>query len=735
MGNIDDAPCGLPFRGDHDRVASVMAPKSTRRPVQILPPQVAERIAAGEVIERPASVVKELVENALDAGATEIEVRLEDGGKKLIEVTDNGHGMGPEDLRTCIERHATSKLTELADLDRLRTLGFRGEALPSIAAVAELSLLSRTEGSKSTHPSNDSAYELVLRSFVSSDESQRAKPEPVTFGLFLQSETGTRIQVRGLFSQVPARLKFLKSNAAEAAQVREWLERLALTHPEVSFRLLSDTRTLLQLRAESETDRVRAILADADDLPIRSAVYPLEGSLFGEHSANESEKDGALRLRIHWLQGVSSPQTRKLVQVINGRAVRDRLLQQALLNPFRQALLPGQFPAVALFVEIDPSQLDVNVHPTKSEVRFLESSKVFRAIQSTVEHLIERVGAPAVIGGGDPNSASLSRSAFPTASPTGFPASAPSSLGSLGFSRAAQMAGFATGFRADPTTSSAGGPSTWHASEPERQSGWNFLSAPTVTIGSSPEPSQATTELPLADAPSSTRDAVSRDRAEQALLQALGVHVREVGILFRTYLAYETPEELILVDQHAADERVRYERLKARALRASSRTTQALLLPEAVRFAPEKREEVEKLLPLWTEVGFEAELFGEDTLLFRGIPADWGTSQLRARLKSLMERSLAWREETSESASFDPKSPEREKAVLKMDELLFETLASQACHSAVRAGDPLEPEEARALVHQLFLCDHPWNCPHGRPTVVRITRGRFEEWFQRRVPH
>ncbi|MGZ3699864.1 MAG: DNA mismatch repair endonuclease MutL, partial [Bdellovibrionota bacterium] len=339
--------------------------------VKLLDPVVAERIAAGEVIERPSSVVKELVENSIDAGATEIAVVLSDGGKGLIEILDNGHGMQPEDLAICVQRHATSKLSSLQDLEKILTLGFRGEALPSIAAVSEMSILSRAQGA-------ETAYEIR----EASARAVNPRPEAVTFGHFLNSPHGTRIRAAGLFSQVPARLKFLKSQGAEVSQVREWLERLALAHPKIGFRLVSDDRTVLTLKPQTEVERVRAILADGEDFPIVSA-----------ESERNGFQDRGLTVRAHWVQGLSTPQTRRLVQVVNGRAVRDRMLQQALLAPFRQALLPGQFPAVALFIEISPAAIDVNVHPTKTELRFLDSRKVFHEVERLVDSLIAKHGA------------------------------------------------------------------------------------------------------------------------------------------------------------------------------------------------------------------------------------------------------------------------------------------------------------------------------------------------------
>jgi len=587
------------------------------RKIELLSPDVAEKIAAGEVIERPASVIKELVENALDAGATEVAVILEQGGKSLIEVLDNGHGIPAGELALAVERHATSKIREVSDLERLNTLGFRGEALPSIRAVAELSIVSRARGAASAH------------------EWKGGRLEALTFGHFLGSEHGSRVRAMGLFSQIPARLKFLKSQAAEVAQVREWIERLALTHPATGFRLVSDERTILNLRPQSEEDRVRAILADGEDYPLVSAQTDLG---LGAPSG--------VRVRAHWLQGVSLPQMRKVVQIVNGRAVRDRLVQQAALHPFRQALLPGQFPAIALFVELDPSLIDVNVHPSKTEVRFLRSRDVFTAIEGLVQSMIDSHGAPAFV---------------------------------------AQAA------HEQLLSSSSSAWSAWENRPRSEPTNWLHPEA-----NSSPERLQESF-APVAPHPLS--------------------EARYVGTMFNTYLVYDLGTEAALVDQHAAHERIRFEKLRAQMLTPGSRPApQALLLPEAVRFAADSRIALESRLPWFAELGFECDIFGEESLLFRAIPSAWGTDDLRTRLKSLVERVL-----------------DSERPTHELDEALFEKLASEACHSSIRAGDALSPEQSRALVDDLFRCQHPWNCPHGRPTVARVPRGRFEEWFQRRV--
>lgn len=597
--------------------------------IERLSPRVAEQIAAGEVIERPAAVVKELLENSLDAGATEVAVALKDGGKALIEVIDNGHGIEAADLPLALARHATSKIRAIDDLESLGTLGFRGEALASIGAVSRLEILSRAPGSELTHG---------IRLDHSTQEISKPQPEATTFGHFLGSAYGTRIRSEGLFSQIPARLKFLKSAGSELSVVREWMERLALANPKVGFRLTSDEKIVLNLRPQSQEDRVRAIVAEGEDFPIRMA---------------ESSVSAGLRLRVYWVQGMSLAHTRSLIQLVNRRALRDRLIQQAMLGPFRQALLPGKFPAVCAFIEIDPREIDVNVHPTKTEIRFLESRKLFIAFDDALGTLIRTHGSISYVGG------------------------------------ASQPNGDATF-------------STTSAIQP------GFVM-------------QARESAPLEDDIPEGLPPGSRSTLLPAFIPFTPSNY--MGVLFRTYLAYDLGDELGLIDQHAAHERIRFEALKARALkRAASNDSQALLIPEVVRFDPATQRELEKRLPLLQQLGFECEIFGAGQLLFRSAPPEWGITDLRIRLKNLVDRLMALE-------SIDAARPES----VFLDERLFEKLASEACRSSIRAGDRVEAWSAHALIEQLSRCEHPWNCPHGRPTLARVPRARFEDWFQRTV--
>ncbi len=610
-----------------------------------LAPHVAERIAAGETIERPCSVVKELVENSLDAGCTEVRIVLEGGGKNLIEVTDNGSGMDSKDLKLCIERHATSKLKVLEDLEQIFTHGFRGEALPSIAAVSDLSLISKTQASSS-------AYELQVGDLIHRASSP-PEVQKITFGQFIDSSCGTQVHVVGLFSQIPARLKFLKSQSAEVSQVKDWIERLALAHPQVGFQLISDDKTLLNLRPQSELNRVKEVLSDGNDFTILQA----------HHQKNEFQ-DLSFQARMYWLQGRSSPHSRNLIQVVNSRAIRDRLLQQALLSAFRQALLPGQFPSLALFIEIHPAAIDVNVHPSKTEIRFLDTKRIFQSVDALVKSLLSQ------------------QHLYPS-----------------------------------KTISS------------ETQS---FENQNTVFFA--PPPSLSTTPTHKDPTPSKTQEENQWTPIEAHPIS----QAHYAGTLFQTYIMLEQESELILIDQHAAHERVRYEKLQnrmnPRGHSPHQPASQTLLMPEVIQFPIENRELLSLRLPWISSLGFDVEIFGEDTLIFRSVPAEWGTQQLKIRLSNLLDRILSAEDSRMSMKTPEPIETESIKPEsIKIDELLFEALASEACHSAIRAGDPLEKEEVQSLIHQLFTCEHPWNCPHGRPTVVKIPKGKLEQWFQRKI--
>jgi DNA mismatch repair protein MutL len=582
--------------------------------IRLLPPLVAERIAAGEVIERPSSVVKELVENAIDAGATDIAVHLLDGGKQTIEIIDNGSGMSREDLALCIERHATSKISTLDDLDQLSSLGFRGEALPSIAAAGNLSIISRSENS-------DSAYEV----------RRNSSPKAVTFGLFLGSKTGTRVKVDSLFSEIPVRLKFLKSERSEVATIKDWLERLSLIRPETKFSLYSDDRRILELLPVNEMRRVQDVLGVTDNDELK----------FIESNSTD------FKIRAYFLEGQSYPHTRKLIQVINKRALRDRLVQQAILSPFKQSFLPGHFPAMVLFFDVKPSEIDVNVHPTKTEVRFLESNRVFHEIEGTLK----------------------------------------------GFLNVPKQIASSTETHLDQT----------------------------IPIDQFQFQQSFTASEPILDTIS------SRSLPHHQFGEYLGV-------LFATYFLFQKPAldsnsaEMILIDQHAAHERIRYEQLKNKITQKNTQDapqSQSLLLPLTVSLKDMELSEIQSLpLSHLKQLGFDMEFFGDRTVIVRAIPALWGNFDLENRIRNLLR--LASSVNANETTNGFSKE-------MIWDKLLFESIASEACRSSIKSGDRVSPWSAHVLASQLMQCEHPWNCPHGRPTIVRFKESKLEEWFQRKV--
>lgn len=572
--------------------------------IKILPALIAERIAAGEVIERPASVVKELVENSIDAGATRIEVRLQKGGCELIQVTDNGSGMAKEDLELCVCRHATSKIQNFEDLSALSTLGFRGEALPSIASVSELTILSRRQETfqiKAAHTAPVRAQAELMPNFN-----------------FLGDSHGTQIKVTSLFSQIPARLKFLKSAGSESSAVREILERLALTHPEISFSLFSDERALLNLPSENLKMRAERMLADGNPFEML-----------------ECKLDGGWSIHVLWLKGISVPHTRSMYQVVNGRALRDRILQQAILSPLRQSFLPGNFPAIIVNLNIPKDELDVNVHPTKTEIRFLDPKKIFALCHAALQKLLQ------------------------DSTPKDFWQSTPT------------LGGFS-----------------------------NSLSTTEISSGLLPHQEYSPQSF------ESNFDASPFGQFR--------------GILFQTYLTFEMGEELLLVDQHAAHERIRYEALKNKVLNREQIESQDLLIPELIKIDRQEMITLSKKLPLLEKLGFQCEVFGEDTVLFRAVPAVWGNFQLTERLKNLLVRLSLEQLDTTDKE-------------LVWDETLFEKVAMEACRSSVKAGDRMTEFGAVDLAQKLIHCEHPGNCPHGRPTFIKISKLKVEEWFSRKI--
>ncbi len=589
-----------------------------------LPPQLIDQIAAGEVVERPASVVKELVENALDAEATRIAVTIRDGGKALIAVSDDGIGMSAAEVALALERHATSKIRVSSDLQRITTCGFRGEALPAIASVSELRLESRARGTR---------------------EGAEVR---VSFGergpLAVSGCTeGTRVEVAQLFGAVPARRKFLKSSTTEWGHIADVLQRVALSRPNVHFDVVRDGRPVYQWpMAHDAADRVAVVLNERD----AAALVPVASEL-GAYGV----RGYASRPDVH--RGTAAG----VHCFVNGRPVRDRVLRSAVVSAYRDWLPRGRYPTVVLYFDVPTDMVDVNVHPAKSEVRFADPQSIHRLTRTALRDAVAR------------------RSWFREPSPDARPEA------SLGSERAGTS----------PPTGAArripeerGG----EAQSDAAASDWLFADR-------------------ISEAPSETPDAPVR----------FG-ELRCLGQVMSTYLVLEEKGALFLVDQHAAHERVLYERLRGGWLERGV-PRQTLLLSVQVELEPPVLAAMEDQASAIERLGFEIERFGESGVLVRAIPAvlaDRDPARLVRRLGEALVVGL-------DAGEF---------ALLRALDPLDRLAATVACHGATRAGDPLAPMEQEALLRELD--EIPWapTCPHGRPVAVPISQAEIEGRFGRR---
>jgi DNA mismatch repair protein MutL len=576
--------------------------------VERLPDDLVNKIAAGEVVERPASVVKELVENALDAGARSVHVEIEDGGVRLVRVRDDGHGMSRADAEMALERHATSKLHAFEDLQSIATHGFRGEALPSIAAVSDLVLRTREEASTA---GTEVAVAHGRRLHVRDAGHPR----------------GTTVEVRDLFGAVPARRKFLRAASTEAAHVAETLTLLALARPGTGFSLKSGGRTLVET---PPVDGLAARLFQLFGARLVEDVVPVEGgtewaAVRGFVSRPDRPRPARANLRLF----------------VNGRPVRDRALSKAVLEAYRSAGGGDRGFEAFLFVEVPAHMVDVNVHPAKTEVKFADGRTVFVAVERAVRAALSegvREAPPAVLGG----------------------------------AVAARAEGAVTAF---------------------------------LERGGDPR------ARPLWDHPGSGASLASEGSAVAPPLEAPAPLV--LGQHRLVYIVASDGDELLLVDQHTAHERVRFERLQERASRHAVES-QGLLEPLVVDLPPDLRPVLDAHREALRELGYDVEPFGGGATRLRAVPAILGSRDpgpsLERVLRDLKEREAAdW-------------------AVAGTRDRLAATLA---CHSAVRAGQPLNVEQMSSIVRDVLRTAHPTLCPHGRPTIVRVPREELSRWFGR----
>jgi len=601
------------------------------RLIHILPEQVASQIAAGEVVERPASAVKELVENSLDAGAHRIDIAIERGGCARIAVSDDGCGMSHEDAVVSLRRHATSKISSAADLAAIRTLGFRGEALASTASVSRMTLRTR-------RPADAAGIEIIVAAGDVEDTGECA------------IAPGTQIEIRDLFFNTPARLKFLKTVPTEQSAVAAAIQRLALMNYQVAFSLSADGRTLFELpRAASSLERVRQILGP---------------KLAAQMLTFEAVRNA---IRVHGLATMSQESfaTPRLVfTFVNGRSVRDKLLTRAVAQAYQGLLPRGRHPAIVLAVELRHEEVDVNVHPMKTEVRFRNSGAVF---ETAYRALRNRLSDQSTEGAPQP-----SPQVTVPVQQTGALAAAPG----------------------EPVHPTAASQSQNHRATVLRL----IPDAPVVPA----------TQRPLGlgftrndDSPAVTPTSVPSYSA-----------LRVIGQLFAGYIALESDEGMLLVDQHAAHERVTFEKLRAQ-LRDGGIQTQAMLAPVTIELNPARAAQIQAAVPHLRAMGFEIEAFGATALLLKGTPAVFG-AEGGARLLSDMIESLGeggWR--LSGQSAFE------------------ELLKQLACHGSVRVGRALEIAEIHGLLAELDRTEFKTNCPHGRPVHIQFSRGQIERLFRR----
>ena len=596
-------------------------------PIRILPAHTINRIAAGEVIERPAAAVKELVENAIDAGAKRIEITLRDGGASLILVVDDGEGMSAAELDLAVERHCTSKLPD-DDLQRIKTLGFRGEALPSIGAVSRMLVASRRRG-------ESAAWSLALEAGAKGD------PAPASLA------GGTLVEVRDLFFATPARLKFLKSPRTERDQALDAVTRLAMAYPRVAFTVTGDdNRTLLRLPAQAGNDE------DAR----RARLAAILGDDFAANALEIlAERDGFRLVGLAGLPTLNRATSRDQYLFVNARPVRDKLLAGAVRGAYQDFLANDRHPMVALFLSAPEDAVDVNVHPAKAEVRFRDAGSVRGLIVGALRQ--------ALTGAAHRASTTVADAALAAFAPRAWAPGSAAPMAPRGWSHGPGLAEAAAAYVAQAPLDDL---------------------APAARVTAAAEPGAASYPLGAA-----------------------------LAQLHETYVVAETNDGLVIVDQHAAHERLVYERMKA-ALGSSGVPRQILLLPEVVELEEGAASRLMARAEELAELGFVIERFGSGAVLVREVPALVPGLDAKALVRDLADELAEWGD------------------ALSLKERLESVCGTIACHCSVRAGRRLSQAEMNALLRQMEATPHSGQCNHGRPTYVELKRADIERLFGRR---
>ncbi len=680
-----------------------MAESTQERPILRLSEEIVGKIAAGEVVENPASAVKELVENSLDAGATSVTVEIRDGGISYLRVTDNGRGIPERDVRLAFERHATSKLRTAQDLFDLHTLGFRGEALASIAAVSKLTLTTR-------HAGEEAGTRAVCEGGRITSIAQAASPQ------------GTTVVARELFYNTPVRLKFLKKPVTEAGKVSEIISRLILARPDVAFRFISGGKQLLSSSGNGE---------------LRSAAFALYGREVAS-AMQEIRSEGAVSVTgLVGVGALSRSNRARQTFIVNGRCVRSPLLTSALEDACRERFTVGHYPIAVLHIEMPASAVDVNVHPNKLEVRFSDERLIYQSVRGAIEDSLgaspvesaprvtlapepEAQSAPPtpapavvrVIDTATEEGAALAREALraqreeakapqpaPETSPEKPPEKPPAKPDAQEHAQFSAMV--AKHFGAAALRESA------VPASPQGNMGFLPLSAPMP--GETPK--QAATRNPSAAAekPAAPVQETLFEREAPKQADPLAGY-QLVGVAFDTYIILQNREQLLLIDQHAAHERILYERLM-RELDAGV-GSQMLLPPQVIHVTPQDRAKIEVYAEEIRAAGYDVEPFGDNALQLRAVPNVLGAPQGRDAFLDLIDRLGELRVLATQQ--------KRRDAILQM-----------ACKKAVKGGDKLSLEEIRPLLSDMLASGAPPTCPHGRPLVVALTRTELEKKFRR----
>ena len=655
--------------------------------IKLLPEQVANQIAAGEVIERPASVVKELVENSLDAGAKKISVEIQAGGRSLVRVADDGIGMSRDDALLCLERHATSKIRRAEDLASIATMGFRGEALPSIASVSKFTLTTRERDD----PSPEGTQITIAGGTIGEVKAAGAAP-------------GTSIEVRQLFFNLPARRKFLRTEETEAAHIQHYLTLAALAFPDVAFTFQKDGRVVWQLpavksgaavssRIEALRERLRALLGDEKLVAVNFSAsleedyVPEQPEVFETAIAEKAEKSppekGTSAIHVWGLigaPGVSRATRESQFVFVNRRPVENRGINYALIEGCHTTLMKGRFPVCCLFLEIDPAAVDVNVHPAKREVKFHREFEVRKFVAQAVreallvfhsqpprkpdepkpaeEQVLPIDGLPEVKPVPELLTPALPEFPLPLRAPDrSLPPAAQTPL-PMGFSRIVPL-----------------------------------VSSTTATVAS----------------PVATPSALSLSSATPLL----NVPLRLVGVIGKLYVLLESDRGLVLLDQHAAHERILFEQMLNRLEQNEFAPTQKLLLPETIELSPRDANFLREQLAPLTRLGVGLSEFGERTFLLDALPAFVKAADTRRFVLDLVD---------------ELKAAGREVNLARLGE---HTIAKTVCRHAVKANDPLAGPELENLVEDLRHCTMPYTCPHGRPTLIEMNYRELEKKFGR----